>query len=482
MMAKKLSKAEEDSVPTFEFRTIGLGFLWASVVAAPAALAPLYGGLGYGGDSFPGWYAMMGALALSLAFFGISSFGRSWLCRRSMGLAAALIEAVSFLLLGLITFSGPTDNALVCSLAATAGFSAGILFLLWARVYAVMDRERMEVAVPACGLATLLSLLVIPTAQLPAWLFAAALPTLSGAMLLLCLKDLSFEGEGAVGSTRDGSPVASDADWSVLWRSAAVLFAAYLLIGFPRGGDAFIVQRNLSIVDYSSTLLASLVAIAIAIASVRYSVRLDVLASFRWFSAPLIVAALLLMANDPVALVVGDALNTVVDTVLYIVIFVYAAFDAAGRWQRAVLVVGALLCACNLGELAGSLLGSQTDSVRVLGVLAGLFACSMMLVGPVASASARQRFLPSRSAAASTSDSLSVAIQRVSVQYSLSEREREVLALLARGRSQPFIRDELVLSKNTVASHVKRIYAKLGVHSKQELIDLVERERLDCRC
>lgn len=53
-------------------------------------------------------------------------------------------------------------------------------------------------------------------------------------------------------------------------------------------------------------------------------------------------------------------------------------------------------------------------------------------------------------------------------------REAEILGYLARGRSQPYIREELVLSKNTVATHVKHIYQKLGVHSRQELLDLFE--------
>ena len=34
-------------------------------------------------------------------------------------------------------------------------------------------------------------------------------------------------------------------------------------------------------------------------------------------------------------------------------------------------------------------------------------------------------------------------------------------------------RKELLLSKNTVATHVKHIYQKLGVHSKQEVLDLL---------
>ena len=55
----------------------------------------------------------------------------------------------------------------------------------------------------------------------------------------------------------------------------------------------------------------------------------------------------------------------------------------------------------------------------------------------------------------------------------LTPRETEVLALLAQGRSIPYIRDELIISRETAATHAKHIYAKLGVHSRQELIDLV---------
>lgn len=63
--------------------------------------------------------------------------------------------------------------------------------------------------------------------------------------------------------------------------------------------------------------------------------------------------------------------------------------------------------------------------------------------------------------------------QRVSDAHGLTQREGEVLALLARGRDTAFIRDELGISQHTVGTHVKHIYQKLGVHSKQELIDCV---------
>ncbi|RNL44104.1 helix-turn-helix transcriptional regulator [Paraeggerthella hongkongensis] len=56
----------------------------------------------------------------------------------------------------------------------------------------------------------------------------------------------------------------------------------------------------------------------------------------------------------------------------------------------------------------------------------------------------------------------------------LTPRETELLDLLAHGRNGPFIQEKLVLSRNTVKTHVSNIYAKLGVHSQQELIDIVE--------
>lgn len=66
------------------------------------------------------------------------------------------------------------------------------------------------------------------------------------------------------------------------------------------------------------------------------------------------------------------------------------------------------------------------------------------------------------------------AVAALSAKHGLTPRETEVFALLARGRNGQAIMDKLVISRNTMKSHCRRIYAKLGVHSQQELIDLVE--------
>jgi DNA-binding NarL/FixJ family response regulator len=48
----------------------------------------------------------------------------------------------------------------------------------------------------------------------------------------------------------------------------------------------------------------------------------------------------------------------------------------------------------------------------------------------------------------------------------LTEREVEVLGLVAKGLTNQEIADQLVVSPRTVHAHLRSIYDKLGVHSR----------------
>jgi DNA-binding NarL/FixJ family response regulator len=61
---------------------------------------------------------------------------------------------------------------------------------------------------------------------------------------------------------------------------------------------------------------------------------------------------------------------------------------------------------------------------------------------------------------------------------SLSERERQVLAMLARGWSNRRIAETCFLSLNTVRTHVQNVLVKLDVHSKLEAAALAVRQGL----
>ncbi len=57
--------------------------------------------------------------------------------------------------------------------------------------------------------------------------------------------------------------------------------------------------------------------------------------------------------------------------------------------------------------------------------------------------------------------------------YSLTAREREVLGYLARGHNGVYISDELLISPNTVRTHIHNIYRKLDVTSREDIIRAV---------
>ena len=63
----------------------------------------------------------------------------------------------------------------------------------------------------------------------------------------------------------------------------------------------------------------------------------------------------------------------------------------------------------------------------------------------------------------------------------LSARETEVLSLALRGRTNERIAQELFIAKSTADTHLRRIYSKCGVHSRQELLDLAEKTAANLR-
>lgn len=53
--------------------------------------------------------------------------------------------------------------------------------------------------------------------------------------------------------------------------------------------------------------------------------------------------------------------------------------------------------------------------------------------------------------------------------YDLTRREEDVLRLLVEGRTASQIAEELVVSPNTVKTHVRNLYRKLGINRRADL-------------
>lgn len=71
-------------------------------------------------------------------------------------------------------------------------------------------------------------------------------------------------------------------------------------------------------------------------------------------------------------------------------------------------------------------------------------------------------------------DVATLALEAIVQRHGLSKREAEIILEYSTGRSARAIADANLISEHTVKTHLKRAYAKLGVHSRQELLDLLE--------
>ena len=314
---------------------------------------------------------------------------------------------------------------------------------------------------------------------------------------------------------RDENPQAPQGKaLAFLVRISVVLFAAYMAIGVASatGGatDAFQAAYGFD----AATMLGSVCGVCLAFWFIFFSPRVNVPALLRWV-APLIIIGLAAIPFSGMAPeFVASATMSVADTVLQIIAFLSLVNLARAGVFSPAFAIGVGQGMIQLGVLVGNLAGkwsalSTTSSGYGLWetslVVICVFSIAMALApsdrnmggiglryagdlddadpmgagelpvsqgGSAASGRALRAFEAEDNGLLTQEESLDGMVARIAVEGGLSARETEVLGYLARGRSQPYIRDALVLSKNTVASHVKHIYQKLNVHSRQELLDL----------
>lgn len=141
--------------------------------------------------------------------------------------------------------------------------------------------------------------------------------------------------------------------------------------------------------------------------------------------------------------------------------------DSVVQTKRSRAVHGVVLGACPAAAFAAqaALGAGGFDATLSAGTYAILLATAVLVMFRIS-------FTAQREAAAA--DDREAVAALVAAEHGLSPRETEVFVLLAYGHGQTYIQERLFIAPGTVKTHVKHIYAKLGIRNREELLSLVQ--------
>ena len=231
-------------------------------------------------------------------------------------------------------------------------------------------------------------------------------------------------------------------------------------------------------------------AIVVAVISILYSSHLDLFGLYRWLIPVIFLGLVLLVIEGFWAKFFALLLITIGQFGFDIIVWIYFSRIVRKGVCSGSFAIGVNRGFIQAGVLIGSLLAMGLTPLLERGELT-LPLVVLILSGVMTSIVLRvlnrrdglERITAKEVGSMPSSDTFvidyEVVCDRLALQYGLTLREREVLGYLARGRSLPYIREVLVLSKNTVGTHTKNLYRKLDIHSRQDLFDLIEKPEND---
>lgn len=359
----------------------------------------------------------------------------------------------------------------------------------WATVCAGLAVSRLAANRAAVAVVTSFVAYCLAAAVLwlvPSFVGFAAFLVLAPAALALCWRDAAPVVQQAVSA-------AAPADVAVTQPSsflplAGAFFVCLFLFRVAFGYSLrFFEHSGAPLPDFAGVVPVVLTAAAVLVVSRgRFPADLATQFSVLFVVAGFFVAATLgePFAGASVALL--SAGNTLFDMVAWVVLVSVASRNANGAiavisWGRGVSGIGTIAGAA-LGVWSTQAFGQDGRmGIVVAGALILVFV-GYALIGlkRFSFAEAIEGVVPaveeSEAESLTPEEQFDERCAAVAQRFGLSPREREVFAMLARGRNREYIQEQLVVSRNTVKAHVKHVYAKLGIHTHQELIDLVELE------
>ncbi|MEE0705529.1 MAG: helix-turn-helix transcriptional regulator [Adlercreutzia sp.] len=480
---------------------------------------------GFGNLEAVGVFALL--IAIAVIFFFVYKArltdAQALLGARIGIISAALVIATGVVIQGSEALRGSFTFFLSLLLSVLA---AGVLFY-WLRL---AKGARSSVAVAyvfsALGLSELILFVLnmLPSsasAMLTIVLTLGQLPCLAASRQSPPLRDLVFA-KGTIGFY-DFAPRFTMSPLFLACSAIAVgllSLAVGALRGFP---DGFPITLSLAPLAVQTITLVSLSILIVALASRG---NRDIISWGLWALVELAaVLALVLYALFPEHLLVGGALTAVANALLgAIVCYVAISFETIGKrdpyyyalaawltWtagkvvgrvalllaaQPSPLVIFTMLSACLMVSALAIFMGYQKGALQQTVVFPApapfstkVAAPKLAVTAPLGSTDAASRAaqtpspsavvvggeaFPATPAPATPPDAATAweeGLATLSETYMLSDRERQVLELYAGGYTQKRVAQELGTSLDTAHTHIMHIYAKTGLHSRQDIID-----------
>ncbi len=468
--------------------------------------------------SLTAWLVNVLANGCAMVVFGCLSVRCAPLGARR-GLVVALVALTVVGTVGLAWGSALSDAWVYLSSAFSGVGTAGLL-LLWAEEYrGISPTYAKRRTIPASMIMGVFYYLLIsmlpPVAAVVATMF---LPVVSVVLLRLTRRmergDVAEEAFGRADPESDAffcdvhgvrrGRLRNAVRYAVPVRFVAFTAVYCLAPGFMRGHTSALPFASAGGIGEATFAGVAIVMVAVAVASVALLGEAKIDLAYK-LVVPLMAAGLLLL---PFLGAGQETLAAVAIMSGYILFEMYVWASLVDRASNVsaptALVFGLGKSGMNVGLVAGTFVGfyfGSSSSMLLVGVLVFIVYLFIVMenaaspgIGVALSPSlvdqnAQGDVAPGKVTIAEAAQMnlsevfnamLDDVCAAVSETYGLSKREAQVLALLARGRSLQSIADALCVAYSTVKTHTDRIYAKTGVHSRQELIDLLERSGQVC--
>lgn len=465
-----------------KFRYLGLGFLWAWIYSTwfTPVVFPHSTGLTVKNDI--SWLLSLAAVVVTLFAMPLLLKDRDLSTVPLIGAVAGPATAIGAVMMAAEPLFGVRLVGVPFVGAVMTGVASGWLWMLWGEFTGKVEQEMAELFVPLCVAVPLVSVFTCTFITGPlAGLAICCLPAISGLLLNLSMQDADAVRPVPLLPSEERPRFIGD-----FVRVGLGSLAIYACLAFAWGMMDYHTMTGWGDTHLMAYVLGAGLAIVVSVLAISYSARLDLFGMYRWL-IPVILCGLVLLSIETYwTRFLSLMLLTVVQFGFDIIIWIYFSRIVRKGVCSGSFAIGINRGFIQAGVLVGSVLamaapswvgdGATTLQLIVL-VLSGAMTSVVLMVLNRKDELERMTLVESGAQMPSEAGVVDydAVCDRLAGACGLTPREREILGYLARGRSLPYIRDELILSKNTVSTHAKNLYKKLGIHSRQDLFDLVEK-------